>query len=185
MRIATPLLSAVAAVFLLSACTTTKPSETGSSASDADSYGGQRVAGPATAPVEGVDSDMMRMEGTREFFANTIGNTVLFAYDSSALSENARETLKMQAAWMDYYPDTKILVEGHCDERGTREYNLALGARRATAVKTYLVALGVASNRIETISYGKERPVVAGTGPSVWSQNRRGVSVLRNLPAAN
>jgi peptidoglycan-associated lipoprotein len=96
---------------------------------------------------------------------------VLFAYDSSELSANARDILGKQAEWMNYHSRTRFTIEGHCDERGTREYNLALGERRATAVKNYLVALGVPASRLDTISYGKERPVSAGD----HAQNRRGV----------
>jgi peptidoglycan-associated lipoprotein len=90
----------------------------------------------------------------------------------------AEKTLKRQAAWMKQYPSVSVTVEGHCDERGTREYNLALGERRATAVKNFLVALGVDSNRIATISYGKERPDALGHNKAAWAQNRRGVTTV-------
>jgi peptidoglycan-associated lipoprotein len=96
---------------------------------------------------------------------------VLFAYDSSELSASARDILAKQAEWMNYHSRTRFTIEGHCDERGTREYNLALGERRATAVKNYLVSLNVPASRLSTISYGKERPVSAGG----HAQNRRGV----------
>jgi len=109
-----------------------------------------------------------------EFYANS--DRVFFEFDSSELTADARQVLGRQAEWLNHYSDVRITVEGHCDERGTREYNLALGERRATAVKNYLSALGVRSSRISTISYGKERPAVAGNGNGVWSQNRRGVT---------
>ncbi|PCJ42456.1 MAG: peptidoglycan-associated lipoprotein [Alphaproteobacteria bacterium] len=99
---------------------------------------------------------------------------VYFGYDRYDLSSDGRSGLQAQAAWLVAHADVKVTVEGHCDERGTREYNLALGDRRANAVKNYLVALGVDPSRIHTVSYGKERPAVTGTGESVWSKNRRG-----------
>ncbi|MCJ9427610.1 peptidoglycan-associated lipoprotein Pal [Kordiimonas sp. A6E486] len=104
---------------------------------------------------------------------------VFFQYDSSELTAHAQDTLRKQADWLKHYPQIKVQVQGHCDERGTREYNLALGERRATAVKNYLVALGVPASRLSTISYGKERPAVVGNGEQFWSQNRRGVLVVQ------
>lgn len=99
---------------------------------------------------------------------------VFFAYDSSELTDSARATLAKQAEWLMHYTRVRVTIEGHCDERGTREYNLALGDRRATAVKNYLVALGVPASRLRTISYGKERPAAV----SQHDQNRRGVLVV-------
>jgi len=107
------------------------------------------------------------------------GSLVYFAYDSAELSAEARDALAKQAEWMNFYRGAQITIEGHCDERGTREYNLALGERRASAVKDYLVALGVSAGRVRTISYGKERPVVMGGGDTVWAQNRRGKTSIR------
>ncbi|MDE3037500.1 MAG: peptidoglycan-associated lipoprotein Pal, partial [Pseudomonadota bacterium] len=92
----------------------------------------------------------------------------------------AQKTLQHQAAWLKQYPGVNVTVEGHCDERGTREYNLALGERRAAAAKKYLVSEGIAAARISTISYGKERPAVIGDDEAAWSQNRRAVTVLMN-----
>ncbi len=106
------------------------------------------------------------------------GDRVFFAYDSSELTDEARETLQRQYEWLRYHSGARVTIEGHCDERGTREYNLALGERRANAVKSYLMALGIPANRISTISYGKERPAVVGNGSAVWSQNRRGVMAV-------
>lgn len=103
------------------------------------------------------------------------GDRVFFEYDSSELTDEARASLAKQAKWLEYHSRVRVTVEGHCDERGTREYNLALGERRANAVKSYLMALGVPVSRLSTISYGKERPAVVGNGESSWSQNRRGV----------
>lgn len=100
---------------------------------------------------------------------------VFFGYDSAELTADARTSLDRQIDWLKHYSNVKLVVEGHCDERGTREYNLALGERRATAVKNYLILNGVSSSRVRTISYGKERPEVVGNGESSWRLNRRGV----------
>jgi len=105
--------------------------------------------------------------------AKPAANSVYFAFDSSELDASARATLDAWAAWLDANPDVRIKIEGNCDERGSREYNLALGQRRADAVRDYLAAQGVGSSRIDTISYGEERPVCTGTGEACWAQNRR------------
>lgn len=104
---------------------------------------------------------------------------VFFKFDSSALSDRSKRTLDKIANWLENNKDVNILIEGHCDERGTREYNLALGQRRANAVKKYLVSQGISAKRIKTISYGKEKPAVLGKGEAVWSKNRRSVIVKR------
>ena len=101
-----------------------------------------------------------------------------FAYNEYAVQDDDKATLQKQAAWLSRYPGVRVTVEGHCDERGTREYNLALGARRANAVKEYLVSLGVSTARVDTISYGKERPICTESNEACWSQNRRGVTVI-------
>jgi len=106
------------------------------------------------------------------------GDRIFFAFDKSDVSSEARATLERQAAFAQKHADLTFTIEGHCDERGTREYNLALGERRATAAKNGLVALGVAAARLHTISYGKERPAVAGHTEAAWSQNRRAVTVI-------
>lgn len=104
---------------------------------------------------------------------------VFFKFDSSTLSDRSKRTLDKIANWLENNEDVNILIEGHCDERGTREYNLALGQRRANAVKKYLVSQGISAKRIKTISYGKEKPAVLGKGEAVWSKNRRSVIVKR------
>lgn len=109
-----------------------------------------------------------------------VGDRVFFELDSSQLDNEAQATLSKQAEWLKSNANVKLTVEGHCDERGTREYNIALGERRATAVKKFLVGLGIPSNRISTISYGKERPAIIGSDDASWSQNRRAVSVATN-----
>ena len=108
-----------------------------------------------------------------------VGNVVYFDYDSSTLSGQAQAALRSQAAFLRSNPSIRIIVQGHCDERGTREYNLALGERRASAARDYLVAQGIDGARIKTISFGKERPAVVGSNESAWSKNRRSVSVIR------
>ena len=113
-----------------------------------------------------------------DFKANTQGQMVNFGYDSYELDGRARGILDSQAAWLAKYPSTKITVEGHADERGTREYNIALGERRADAVKTYLAGKGFAAANIATISYGKERPLVEGSDESAWAQNRRAATTI-------
>jgi peptidoglycan-associated lipoprotein len=116
--------------------------------------------------------------GTQQDLVVNVGDRMFFDYDSYTLSAEAQHTAEMQAEWLKRYPNVNVTIEGHCDERGTREYNLALGDRRATAVKNYLVSMGVDGRRINTISYGKERPAVMGSNPSAWAQNRRGVTIV-------
>jgi peptidoglycan-associated lipoprotein len=129
------------------------------------------VVTPAPAQQAGI------RPGSLEDFRVNVGDRVFFGYDKYDLSADARRTLERQAAWLKQYAQVRLVVEGHADERGTREYNLALGERRANALKDYLVALGVPAARLSTVSYGKERPAVLGSNEAAWSQNRRGVSV--------
>jgi len=117
--------------------------------------------------------------GSQEDLTAQAGDRVFFALDSSELDSEARATLEKQAAWLNQYANLNVTIEGHADERGTREYNLALGERRAQAVKNYLISLGISPSRVNTISYGKERPAVLGTGEEAWSRNRRGVTVVQ------
>ena len=116
--------------------------------------------------------------GTVEDFEVNVGDRVLFGTDRFDLSDEAREVLRKQSQWLNQYPGINVTIAGHADERGTREYNLALGERRAISVKNYLVALGVDSRRIRTISYGKERPVDAASNEQAWAKNRRGVTQI-------
>ena len=135
-------------------------------------YGNDAYNGSASS-VPGVVG-----EATQQDFANNVGDRIFFGYDRYDLSSDARETLQRQAEWLQAFSGVSITVEGHADERGTREYNLALGDRRANSVRNYLVSLGVHPARVNTISYGKERPAVLGSNDSAWAQNRRGVSRL-------
>ncbi|WP_406682064.1 peptidoglycan-associated lipoprotein Pal [Rhodobium gokarnense] len=116
--------------------------------------------------------------GSPQDFVVNVGDRVLFDVDSSSLDASARSTLDGQARWLAQYSQYSLTIEGHADERGTREYNLALGARRASAVRDYLASQGVSPGRLRTISYGKERPVAVCSAESCWSQNRRAVSVV-------
>ena len=117
--------------------------------------------------------------GSQQEFLVTVGDRVFFETDSSALTATAQATLDKQAQWLGHYNNYKILIEGHADERGTREYNIALGARRASVVVNYLISRGVNAGRITSKSYGKERPVAICDDISCWSQNRRAVTVLQ------
>jgi peptidoglycan-associated lipoprotein len=122
--------------------------------------------------------------GTSRDFAVNVGDVVHFEVDSSDLTGEAQGILRKQASWLNQYPQYTITVEGHADERGTREYNIALGARRATAVRAFLANNGVTASRMRTISYGKERPIAVCDDISCWSQNRRAQTVLNNRAMA-
>lgn len=141
------------------------------------SRGDQQLPGSG-AQAAGANGGIASPGSAQDFDLN-VGDTVYFETDSSAITPIAAKTLDKQAQWLMRYPNYGIRIEGHADERGTREYNLALGARRAAATKNYLVSRGVPASRISTISYGKERPVATCDNISCWSQNRRTVTVLQ------
>ena len=124
-----------------------------------------------------IQSDVYTGGDTVEFLATGVKDRVFFGTNKSILTTASRDTLRKQAAWMRKNKDITVTVEGHADERGTREYNLALGERRANAVKDYLLTYGISGGRVAVISYGKERPVNSGSSPLAWSQNRRSVTV--------
>ena len=149
------------------ASTSSSSGSSGSSSSSSSSSSGSSSSGSAAASSTSAEDALA-----------AIGNTVYFDYDSSALSGNAQGTLLRQAGFLNANPALTITIEGHCDERGTREYNLALGERRASAARDFLLAQGVDQARIKVISYGKERPVVSGSTESSWSKNRRAATVL-------
>ncbi|MCB1682418.1 MAG: peptidoglycan-associated lipoprotein Pal [Rhodospirillales bacterium] len=117
--------------------------------------------------------------GSEEDFVVNAGDRVFFDYDSYDLRPEARTTLENQARWLQQYSNLNVTIEGHADERGTREYNLALGERRANSVKNYLVALGIDASRVNTISYGKERPAELGSNEQAWARNRRAVTDIQ------
>tara|TARA_B100000676_G_C18009795_1_gene805993 strand:+ start:820 stop:1326 length:507 start_codon:yes stop_codon:yes gene_type:complete len=165
---------AIAALFVASACTTVTDTDSGAGGS------GESTKSSSSSSVESSQSKSAEiLPGSQADLVSNVGDRVLFEYDSSDLTPEARRTLERQAAWLKRYSNVSITVEGHCDERGTREYNLALGERRATAVSNFLVALGINGARIMTISYGKEKPVALGSNDTAWSQNRRGVTRVR------
>ena len=151
----------IMAAFILSACAakTTKKIETQTTQITGDTYSGDE---------------------TVKYLATGVPDRVFFATNKSILTTASRDTLRKQAAWLRENKNINVTVEGHADERGTREYNLALGERRANAAKDYLMTYGISGNRIATISYGKERPVNSGSSPLAWSQNRRSVTVKAN-----
>ena len=130
----------------------------------------QQAAAPATTTVT---------PGSVADFRQNVGDRVFFDTDMSTIREDGRATLNRQAEWLKKYTNYQITVEGHCDERGTREYNLALGERRANAARQYLVAQGIPAARVKTISYGKERPDPVGSDEAAWARNRRAVTELQ------
>ena len=155
-------LVAVTAALLLAACTTKH---------DADNT-------PPPSQTTTTTTQSSIVPGSAEDFRVNVGDTVHFDYNAYDVKDQDKGTLQRQAAWLAKYPEVRVTIEGHCDERGTREYNIALGARRANAVKEYLVSIGVSSARVDTTSYGKERPICTESTESCWAQNRRGVTTL-------
>ena len=157
------------ALLMLAACAT-EPEATSATGPGAGGIGagagGAGAADPASAA----------------YFTVTVGDRVFFDTDSSALDPIATATLARQAEWLAQNPGTTVTIEGHADERGTREYNLALGARRAQAARAFLLAQGVEPGRMETVTFGKERPVAVGSDPASWAQNRRSVTVVAGAP---
>ena len=160
------ILGLMAAVALVAACETGPEGGAGA--------GGAGVAG--AKPVETFSSSLSVSvkPGSQEDLVVNVGDRVFFGFDKFNLKADARKTLEKQASWMKANPSVTVNVQGHADERGTREYNLALGERRANSVKDYLAALGVNPARMKTISYGKERPVASGSNEAAWGQTRRG-----------
>ena len=154
----------VAAGFFLASCAATKTDQGG----DVD----------AASSASSSSSDGSINAGTQEDLIVNVGDRVFFEFDSSELTVDAQATLDAQAAWLLQYSDTDITIEGHADERGTREYNLALGDKRAFAVYSYLAQAGVDTNRMDYVSWGKERPEVIGSDETAYSQNRRGVTIV-------
>ena len=173
--------SLMAMAFLLTACSSNDDYDYGA---DGDLAAVDQQAGYA-AGGEGIGSDTLPANqpapGTQEELELSVGDRVFFDYDSAVLSPVATETLDRQGAWLRQYPSLTVTVEGHADERGTREYNLALGDRRATAVRNYLLALNVSPNQVLTISYGEERPADAGNDDTAWANNRRAVTVVTTV----
>ena len=150
------------------------------------------LAGCASKPKTNADFDATSRPGAsaptkqivaggQEDLEQNVGHRVFFAYDRYTLTPQAQATLQKQAEWLKKYPNVRLQIAGNADERGTREYNMALGARRAEAARQYLVANGVAASRLTTISFGKERPIATGTDESAWSKNRNAMSMITGL----
>lgn len=174
----TRILGMLAVLVIVAGCSSNKDQST--MAGDGSLTGGDRTA--VTNTDTGLSSTTTTgnvTPGTQEDLTVNVGDRVFYGYDQSDLSAEARATVEKQAQWLKTYPNVNVTVEGHCDERGTREYNLALGEKRAMAVKNYLISNGVEPGRIQTISYGKERPAVTGSDEASWAQNRRGVLVVQ------
>jgi peptidoglycan-associated lipoprotein len=155
-----------AAVLLLAACKQS-PDNSANTSGATNTAASQSGAGSGPA------------KGSREDFIQNVGDRVYFDFDKTDIKPEGQQTLEKQAAWLKQYPNVTVTVEGHCDERGTREYNLALGNRRAVAAKNALVALGVSADRVKTISYGKDRPLVVGSNEAAWAQNRVSITVVQ------
>jgi len=154
--------AAVGSILLLAACT--------------DKPKAVETAPPPNSMSSSTTSSIV--PGSAEDLRVNVGDTVHFDYDAYNITDEGRSVLQRQAAWLAKYPSVRVTVEGHCDERGTREYNLSLGARRANSVKEYLVSVGVSAGRVDTISYGKERPICTESDEGCYAQNRRGVTTI-------
>lgn len=161
------LMTAAAALLLVAAC-------------ESSTDKGTTAAAPAATAAPAAPAKKMIVPGSAEDFKVNVGDTAMFDYDKSNIRADAAAALKKQAAWMQSYPKATLTIEGHCDERGTREYNIALGEKRANAAKEFLVSLGVDGSRLSTISYGKERPTCTSSDETCWQANRRALSVVQN-----
>ena len=169
------------ACIVLSACATKKEVGTQTTTTTEAKTETTETKAEAIEPIAGqMQGDVYTGTDSVGYLAEGVKDRVFFATNESILTTASRETLRAQAAWLRKNPDVTVVVEGHADERGTREYNLALGERRANAAKDYLMTYGVSSDRITVLSYGKERPVDSGSTPLAWSKNRRSVTVKAN-----
>ena len=164
------ILAIVAATFLLAACETASQVSGDSASTSASNTAASSSSSSSSSSASVGKSPAEKLA--------QVGDTVNFEFDSAELTGSARSTLNRQSAFLSVNPDLMIVIEGHADERGTREYNLALAERRATAVRDYLVAKGMNSARVRTVSYGKERPAVVGSDEASWAKNRRATTVL-------
>ena len=166
-------LAVLALLFAVAACSTQGDSGTSTAGQGAGAVD-RTVTGATTTPAGGGGGAALREALSRE----GVDDHVLFATDSASVGPEARRTVERWAQLLRQYGAARAIIEGHCDDRGTREYNLALGDRRASAVKSLLVSLGIPAARLESISYGKEKPAVVGSTDAAWAQNRRGVLAL-------
>ncbi len=168
------LISAILVLFV-AACAT-KPKDSADSSGSGETSTDSSVSTEDGTITETAGSGVIA--GSQEDLIVNVGDRVFFGYDSSDLDSDALELLQDQVAWLKQNSNVSVTIEGHCDERGTREYNLALGEKRAQSVKNYLIGLGINPDRVSTISYGKERPAVVGSNDGAWSQNRRSVTIV-------
>ena len=178
---------ALAAVLLIAAACESTWDDTAATAGDGDSTETSSASSGSSASSDsggGGDVDVAAVDssapipGSQEDLVQNVGDRVFFEYDSAVLTPDGRRTLERQAEWLRLFPEHNVMIEGHCDERGTREYNLALGERRASAARDYLIAFGMDPARLTTTSYGKERPYALGHNEEAWSLNRRSVTVV-------
>ena len=169
----THLLLAATALVAVAGCAKKRPAALPPPPGDAPAYNGGATGQTDTTGA-------VRPGSNEDFKRSVQSNTVNFGVDLYDIDSTARAILDEQAVWLARYPNVRVTIEGHCDERGTREYNLALGDRRANAAKNYLAAKGVDPSRMTTISYGKERPLALGSDESSWAQNRRAVTLVLN-----
>jgi len=161
-------LCVVAAVALLAACSSDEPKKANEVS----------TATPPPPPKMQTQTDSL-VKGSQADFVKNVGDRVFFDTDKSTLKPEGKDQLSKWVAFLKQYPNDQLTIEGNCDERGTREYNLALGERRANAAKEFLVANGIQATRLKTVSYGKERPAVLGSNEAAWAQNRRDVGVIQ------
>ena len=165
---------------VLTACATKKEVTTTTTDSATTDSGTSATTTTTAETSNEMQGDVFTGNDTVKYLADGVPDRVFFATNESILTTASRETLRAQAAWLRKNSNINVVVEGHADERGTREYNLALGERRANSAKDYLMTYGISSDRISVLSYGKERPVDAGSTPLAWSKNRRSVTVKAN-----
>ena len=168
----------LATCLVLTACATKKEVATTTTTTDSSTTDSTTTATSETSNQ--MQGDVFTGDDTVKYLAEGVPGRVFFATNESILTTASRETLRAQAAWLRKNSNINVIIEGHADERGTREYNLALGERRANSAKDYLMTYGISSDRISVLSYGKERPVDAGSNTLAWSKNRRSVTVKAN-----
>lgn len=167
-----------AALALLTACSAPPDAADNVSGAGSASLNGSQPGIATSQSISNPSATAATGPGTEADLQQNVGDRAFFDTDQSGVNAEGRKTLERQAQWLKRYPNLTVTIEGHCDERGTREYNLALGDRRASAAKQLLVALGIDPRRIRTISYGKERPAAVGSTEGAWAQNRRAVTVV-------
>ena len=177
------IVSLLAALFLVAACTSDGDESQEASSTGSGNANQASTAAPAAQPAATPAAPAVAPGSVQDFLVN-VGDRIFFDFDRSDIRADQVANLEKQAAWLKQFGGIRVVIEGHADERGTREYNLALGERRANSHRDYLISLGVDPARLDVVSFGKERPAVLGSNEAAWAQNRRGVVVLRNAPAS-